>query len=175
MPIVQITLFEGRDEETKARLAREVADAVAEATGNSLGDVHVIFDEKPQSAWSRGLTLASRRNGTRAAPARSEYASISRIQYDPSREAEYLALRRDVINPGMATQEGFVSSLLLRRHDAESEYLLINKWLSKEHAEAYQRGAVHDKLKAQALSVLPRPLETTGCDVVHLDLDESMR
>ena len=90
-------------------------------------------------------------------------------KYNPETEDAYLALRRDVINPGMATQEGFVSSLLLRRQDAENEYLLVNKWLSKEHAEAYQSGAVHDKLKEQALSILPRPLETTGADVVHLD------
>lgn len=171
MPIVQITLFEGRDDETKARMARDVADAVAEATGNSIADVHVIFDEKPKSAWSRGLTLASRRTGTRGAPARSDYASISRIQYDPNREVEYLALRRDVINPGMATQDGFVSSLLLRRHDAENEYLLVNKWLTREHAEAYQQGAVHDQLREQALSILPKRLETAGADVVHLDPD----
>ncbi len=171
MPIVQISLFEGRDEETKARLAREIADAVAEATGNSIADVHVLFDEKPRDAWSRGLSLASRRTGPRKEPVRADYASISRIQYNPETEEAYLALRRDVINPGMATQDGFVSSLLLRRHDAENEYLLVNKWLSKEHAEAYQSGAVHDKLKEQALSILPKPLETTGADVVHLDPD----
>jgi 4-oxalocrotonate tautomerase family enzyme len=171
VPIVQITLFEGRDEETKARLAREVADVIAEATGNSIADVHVIFDEKAKNAWSRGLTLASRRTGARPTPARAEHATISRIQYDPNREAAYLALRRDVINPGMATQDGFVSSLLLRRHDAANEYLLINKWLTREHADAYQAGAVHDKLREQALSILPKPLETSGSDVVHLDPD----
>lgn len=169
MPIVQISLFEGRDEETKARLAREIADAVAEATGNSIADVHVLFDEKPRDAWSRGLSLASRRIGERPAPVRADYASISRIQYDPASEAEYLALRRDVINPGMATQDGFVSSLLLRHHDAENEYLLINKWLNRDNAAAYHSSSVHDRLKEQALSILPKPLETSGADVVHLD------
>ena len=169
MPIVEITLFEGRDEETKARLAREVADAVAEATGNSIADVHVLFDEKPKDAWSRGIVLASRRTTPKPPPVRPDYASISRIQYNPATEAEYLALRRDVINPGMATQEGFVSSLLLRRRDAANEYLLVNKWMTQDHAVAYQAGKVHDDLKAQALSILPKPLETTGADVVHLD------
>jgi 4-oxalocrotonate tautomerase family enzyme len=172
VPIVQITLFEGRDDETKARMAREVADAVAEATGNSIADVHVLFEEMPKNAWSRGLTLASRRTTAKAAPERSEYASISRIQYDPNRETEYLALRRDVINPGMATQDGFVSSLLLRRTDVDNEYLLINKWLTREQAEAYAAGRVHDRLKEQALSILPKPLETTGAEVVHLDPDQ---
>ena len=33
MPIVEVTLFEGRDEETKARIGREIADVVAEHTG----------------------------------------------------------------------------------------------------------------------------------------------
>jgi 4-oxalocrotonate tautomerase family enzyme len=169
MPIVQISLFEGRDEETKARLAREIADAVAEATGNSIADVHVIYDEKPRDAWSRGLSLASRRTGPRPDPVRADFASISRIQYNPETEKEYLALRRDVINPGMATQDGFVSSLLLRRRDVENEYLLVNKWLNAENAAAYASGAVHDRLKEQALSILPKPLETTGADVVHLD------
>jgi 4-oxalocrotonate tautomerase family enzyme len=171
MPIVQISLFEGRDEETKERLAREVADVVAEVTGNSIADVHVLFDEKPRDAWARGLTLASRRTGPRNAPVRPDFASISRIQYNPSSEAEYLALRRDVINPGMATQEGFVSSLLLRRHDVPNEYLLVNKWMNQDNAEAYHSGAVHDRLREQALSILPKPLETSGADVVHLDPD----
>lgn len=171
MPIVQISLFEGRDEETKDRLAREIADAVAEATGNSIADVHVIYDEKPRDAWSRGLSLASRRTGPRPDPVRGDYASISRIHYLPEIEEEYLALRREVINPGMATQEGFISSLLLRRREVENEYLLITKWLSAEHAAAYASSAVHDRLKEQALSILPKPLETTGTDVVHLGSD----
>ncbi len=169
MPIVTITLFEGRDEETKARIAREVADVVAEHTGNSIADVHVIFDEKPRHAWGRGLTLASRRTQPRSAPVRADHASISRITYDPATEKQYLALRRDVINPGMATQEGFVSTLLLRPHNRENEYLLVIKWLSEQHAEAYRAGPVHEELRRRAMEVLPRPLETFGADVVHLD------
>jgi 4-oxalocrotonate tautomerase len=170
MPIVQITMFEGRDEETKARLAREVADAVAEATGNSLDDVHVLFDEKPRAAWARGLTLASRRPPrSREGLVRADYASVSRIRYEPATEEEYLELRRDVINPGMATQEGFVSSLLLRPHDRSDEYLLVNKWTSEEASRRYSSGAVHDGLKEKALKLLPEPLRTFGADVVHLD------
>lgn len=163
-------MYEGRDEDTKDRLAREVADAVAEHTGNSFDDIHVIFDEIPRSSWSRALTLATRRPARRARrPARSDYASVSRIKYDPSREAEYLQLRRQVINPGMATQPGFVSSLLLRPHDKEHEYLLVNKWVSRETADAYTSGPVHDRLREQALRLLPERLQTIGADVIHLD------
>ena len=169
MPIVEITLFEGRDDETKARIARAVADAVAEETRNSIADVHVLFHEMPRSDWSRGLVLASRRTAAPAPPQRADYASLSRIKFDPSTESEYLALRRDVINPGMATQEGFVSSLLLRPDNRENEYVLVNKWLTRQHADAYTSGGVHDSLREQALKILPERLDTTGAEVVHLD------
>lgn len=170
MPIVRVTMFEGRDEETKDKLARELADAVAEHTGNSFDEIHVIFDEVPRASWSRSLTLASRR-GPRAArkPMRSDYASVSRITYDPKTESEYLRIRRDVINPGMATQAGFVSSLLLRPRDKEHEYLLINKWATEEHSRAYTSGPVHDRLRDEALRLLPERLQTFAADVVHLD------
>jgi 4-oxalocrotonate tautomerase len=170
MPIVEITMFEGRSEETKARIAREVADAVAEGTANDIDGIHVIFHEQPRASWSRGLTLASRRGARdRGDIARADFASISKIEYEPSTEAEYLRLRRDVINPGMATQNGFVSSLLLRSRERVNEYLLINKWTTEQDAEAYHHSSVHDELKRQALSILPKPLETTSADVVHLD------
>ena len=170
MPIIEITMFEGRSDETKARIAREVADAVAEGTGNSIPEIHVIFHEQPRASWSRGLVLASRRPPReQAGLVRSDYAAISRIQYDPGTEREYLALRREVLNPGMATQTGFVSSLLLRPRDRTNEYLLINKWLNEEMAEAYHHSPIHDQLREQALAILPKPLETVGADVVHLD------
>lgn len=170
MPIVRVTMFEGRDEETKDRIGREIADAVAEHTGNSFDDIHVIFDEIPRSSWSRSLTLATRRPPRPSRePMRSDYASVSRIKYEPKWEPDYLRLRREVINPGMATQAGFVSSLLLRPHDKEHEYLLVNKWASRQHAEAYVAGAVHDRLREQALKLLPERLQTVGADVVHLD------
>ncbi len=169
MPIVEITLFEGRDEETKARIARAVADVVAEETNNSISGVHVLFHEMPRADWSRGLSLASRRPAPTEPPQRSDYASISRIKFNPETEQEYLALRRDVINPGMATQEGFISSLLLRPDNRENEYLLINKWLTRANADAYTSGGVHDALREQALRILPERLDTTGAEVVHLD------
>lgn len=171
MPVVTVTLFEGRDDETKARIARQIADVVAENTGNSIESVHVLFDEKERGQWGRGLTLASRRTEGRSEPVRCEYVSLSRIKYDPATEAEYLKLRRDVIDPGMATQEGFISTLLVRPHDRENEYLLAIKWMSEAHATAYRESKVHDDLKRQALAILPKPLETTGADLVHLDPD----
>jgi 4-oxalocrotonate tautomerase family enzyme len=171
MPIVEVTMFSGRDEETKARLTREIAAVVAEVTVNSMSDVHVIINEVDRENWGRGAVLASRRQKTmpRPAPQRPEYASISYITYESDTEADYLKLRRDVINPGMATQEGFIDSILLRRGDVPGQYLLVNRWLTADDARRYQSGPVHDGLREQALKILPKPLETFGTEVVHLD------
>lgn len=172
MPIVEITMFSGRDEETKARLTREIAAVVAEVTVNSMSDVHVIVNEVNKENWGKGAVLASRREKkAKPAPQRPEHASVSYITYDAETEEEYLRLRRDVINPGMATQPGFVDSLLLRRDDVPGQYVLVNRWLTVEDAHRYQAGPVHDGLKEKALKILPKPLETFGTEVVHLDRD----
>jgi phenylpyruvate tautomerase PptA (4-oxalocrotonate tautomerase family) len=163
-------MFSGRDEETKARLTREIAAVVAEVTVNSMSDVHVIVHEVDRDNWAKGAVLASRREKKpRPAPQRPEYASVSYITYESDTEDEYLKLRRDVINPGMATQEGFIDSLLLRRSDVPGQYLLVNRWLTADDARRYQSGPVHDGLREQALQILPKPLETFGTEVVHLD------
>lgn len=163
-------MFSGRDEEMKARLTREIAAVVAEVTVNSMSDVHVVIREVNRDNWGKGAVLASRREKQATpAPQRPEYASVSYITYEADTEAKYLQLRRDVINPGMATQEGFIDSLLLRRGDVPGQYLLVNRWLTPDDAHRYQSGPVHDGLREQALKILPKPLETFGTEVVHLD------
>lgn len=169
MPIVRVEMFEGRDDETKASMAREIAATVAEHTVNSIDAVHVIFDEHPKDSWSRGLTLASRRSAEPKDVVRADYASVSEIRFDPDTEQEYLELRRDVINPGMATQEGYVSSLLLKPTDSTDRYLLVNRWTSAETAAAYAAGDTHERLRVEAMKVLPEALKTYGAEVVHLD------
>lgn len=169
MPIVRVEMFEGRDEETKATMAREIAATVAEHTVNSIDSVHVIFTEQPKESWSRGLTLASRRQDGPTEANRADYASISEIEFDPAQETEYLALRRDVINPGMATESGYVSSLLLKPVETSNRYLLVNRWTSAEAAAAYQEGETHERLRVEAMKLLPKALATQGAEVVHLD------
>jgi 4-oxalocrotonate tautomerase family enzyme len=170
MPIVEVTMFSGRDEETKARLTREIAAVVAEVTVNSMSDVHVVINEVDRDNWGKGAVLASRREKQpRLAPQRPEHASVSHITYEAETEEEYLRLRRDVINPGMATQEGYIDSLLLRRGDVPGQYLLVNRWLTADDAHRYQAGPVHDGLREKALAILPKPLETFDAEVVHLD------
>lgn len=96
-------------------------------------------------------------------------ASVSRIEIDPDTEDEYLRLRRDVINPGMAQHDGFLDTILLRPQNRSNEYLLINLWISSEDYEGYRGSRLHDDLKAEAMRLLPKPLEIFVADVVRLD------
>src|ERR1700760_1555162 len=57
MPIFEVTIFSGPDEETKARLTREIAAVVAEVTVNSMADVHVIVNEVDRDNWGKGAVL----------------------------------------------------------------------------------------------------------------------
>jgi 4-oxalocrotonate tautomerase len=52
MPIVEITLIEGRSEEAKLRLHAKVADAVVEAIGAPRETVRVILREIPSLHFS---------------------------------------------------------------------------------------------------------------------------
>lgn len=52
MPLVQLTLIEGRDPERISRLHREVTDAVARTTGADPQAVRVIVYEVPATHWA---------------------------------------------------------------------------------------------------------------------------
>jgi 4-oxalocrotonate tautomerase len=54
MPIVQVTLVEGRDEETRAALIRELTDAVERTTGSPRDRVRVILHQVPAADWGVG-------------------------------------------------------------------------------------------------------------------------
>jgi 4-oxalocrotonate tautomerase len=54
MPLVQISLLEGRDEATRAALIGEVTEAVARTTGVARNRVRVILYEVPAAAWGVG-------------------------------------------------------------------------------------------------------------------------
>jgi 4-oxalocrotonate tautomerase len=53
-PIVQVTLVEGRDEETRAALIRELTDAVERTTGSPRERVRVILHQVPAADWGVG-------------------------------------------------------------------------------------------------------------------------
>lgn len=54
MPLVQVTMIEGRGAEVKANLIRRVTDAVVETTEAPRESVRVIIQEVPGSHWGVG-------------------------------------------------------------------------------------------------------------------------
>ncbi|MGE4372084.1 MAG: 2-hydroxymuconate tautomerase [Xanthobacter sp.] len=63
MPIVEITLIEGRPDDAKARLHQKVAQAVHEAVDAPLEAVRVILREVPASHFSVGGVAKSGPSG----------------------------------------------------------------------------------------------------------------
>lgn len=51
MPLVKIDMWEGRTEETKEKLIRNVSDTVARTLDISLDHVTVILYDVPKSNW----------------------------------------------------------------------------------------------------------------------------
>lgn len=56
MPIINIKILEGRDEETKKRMAKEVTDAVENSIGAPRHTIRVIIQEIPAHHWAIGGT-----------------------------------------------------------------------------------------------------------------------
>ncbi len=54
MPLVEISLWPGRNDATKAEIIREVTDAVSRTTGASPEVVEVIIREVPKTDWGMG-------------------------------------------------------------------------------------------------------------------------
>lgn len=166
MPFVHVVM-EPRDEESKHRISRELCDAMAECTNNSLAGTFVIFHEVPMSGYGQGLALGSRRTKQGGPSVRADYVTVKTFAL--ADEQAYLALRSDRINPTLARQDGFVSTQLLRLDDPDGEYLLLEKWLTKGHAAAWL-GSVEAQAfdeEARALITAERPTQTKGADVLH--------
>ena len=58
MPIVTISMFEGRSLDQKTELVKGVTDVVARVTGNPAARVHVIIQEVKQENWTIGGLFA---------------------------------------------------------------------------------------------------------------------
>jgi 4-oxalocrotonate tautomerase len=54
MPLVEISMWPGRDDETKEKMISEVTDAVVRTSGAPPEAVTIIIREVPQSDWARG-------------------------------------------------------------------------------------------------------------------------
>jgi phenylpyruvate tautomerase PptA (4-oxalocrotonate tautomerase family)/heme-degrading monooxygenase HmoA len=155
MPVVHIHL-EPRDEQSKARIAREVAAAVAEGTNNPVSGVTVVIHDLPASQWSIGIDYApflrARREATgeTARPSGSGIPEFATLHVgDIADEAAYVKLRNEVVNPALAEQEGFVSATLYRLREPANGYITVNKWLSEDHWKAWNKTEV-DRTTTQA-------------------------
>jgi 4-oxalocrotonate tautomerase len=56
MPVIQISMLEGRDAEDRRRLVAAVTDAVVETLGVDSGQVRVLLYELPPGDWGVGGT-----------------------------------------------------------------------------------------------------------------------
>ena len=59
MPIIQITLLEGRDNETIETCIRNVAHTVHESLGTPLSSIRIIVNEVPENRFAVGDILKS--------------------------------------------------------------------------------------------------------------------
>ncbi|MFC3052893.1 4-oxalocrotonate tautomerase [Kordiimonas pumila] len=62
MPIVNISILEGRDDAAKARLIAEVTDAVEHSIGASREAIRVLINEIPASHWGTAGVPKSQNN-----------------------------------------------------------------------------------------------------------------
>ena len=61
MPTIRIEMFEGRSDELKQELVRQVTDAVVATLQCSPDAVDIILQEVPKSHWATGGRLWSQR------------------------------------------------------------------------------------------------------------------
>lgn len=68
MPIIQVSLIEGRGTEAKSRLIRLLTDATVQAIGASPESVRVILQEVPAENWGVGGVPRSKVGGGQPEP-----------------------------------------------------------------------------------------------------------
>jgi 4-oxalocrotonate tautomerase len=61
MPIIEVKMLAGRDQEKKTRLVQELTQAMVESLGITADGIHVILQEVPREDWARGGVLFSDR------------------------------------------------------------------------------------------------------------------
>lgn len=92
--------------------------------------------------------------GLRGTPQLVRHLTMSTHEVRPEKLGEYLELRRIAVNPGMARLQGFVSSDILRKRATPNAFFVVNQWLSKEDADRYGEGPLHQFLKSNVRPLL---------------------
>jgi 4-oxalocrotonate tautomerase len=52
MPVVRVTWFEGKENETKAVVAKEITESIVKNTGTDPAYIYVIFEDVKASDWA---------------------------------------------------------------------------------------------------------------------------
>lgn len=52
MPVIEIKLWEGRNREQKAEVAKRITDAVSEVAKTAPENIHIIFSDYAKSDWA---------------------------------------------------------------------------------------------------------------------------
>ena len=54
MPMVTVEMYEGRSDEVKAEMIREISRVVAKTSGAPLEDVWIVLKDVPKKHWGMG-------------------------------------------------------------------------------------------------------------------------
>jgi 4-oxalocrotonate tautomerase len=57
VPFVDITLFEGRTDEQKTEIARQISRALIDVGGAEPDSVHVVFRDLERQNWKKSIEL----------------------------------------------------------------------------------------------------------------------
>lgn len=150
MPIVRVSMFEGRSLEKKRRLIEGITAVVADVCEVDQAGVHVLLDEMSRDNWGRGGIMHRDRGGIDAAASRfprEGFWSIAPVTAAPGRLDEYLAYRRDDVNPTMAGMPGFRGSTLAQDRADANRVLVFNHWGEEADWRGYQATGAHDALR----------------------------
>lgn len=67
MPLVQVTILEGRTQEKKEQFCRDVAEAAVRSLDVQLSQVRVVINEVPPEHWTIGGVSKARLDAEKAA------------------------------------------------------------------------------------------------------------
>ena len=66
MPIIRVSMFEGRSIEKKRELVEAITEVVARVCEDTPDGVSILIEELPRESWARGGVLYSDRRASNA-------------------------------------------------------------------------------------------------------------
>lgn len=59
MPVINVQMLEGRSDEVKAKVAKEITETISRHCGSSPEHIYVTFEDVPLNNWAAGGELFS--------------------------------------------------------------------------------------------------------------------